>query len=111
MSSSTTSGRPRDRNDLAEGVREFILVDAVKGKRGRAFDHNRLAAAFRGKGAMVTWVKMTAGRDGKSLWPLYHDYFFTNEAAARHRDIREVAQRDWDLVAAGLLAQSGDHGR
>jgi len=47
---------------------------------------NRLAAAFRAKGAAVAWVKMTAGRDGKSLWPLYHDYFFTREAGARHRD-------------------------
>jgi ureidoacrylate peracid hydrolase len=47
---------------------------------------NRLAAAFRAKGGLVAWAKMTAGRDGKSLWPLYHDYFFTKEAAARHRD-------------------------
>jgi ureidoacrylate peracid hydrolase len=47
---------------------------------------NRLAVAFRAKGGMVAWVRMTAGRDGKSLWPLYHDYFFTKEAGARHRD-------------------------
>jgi ureidoacrylate peracid hydrolase len=47
---------------------------------------NRLAAAFRAQGGLVAWVKMTAGRDGKSLWPLYHDYFFTKEAGARHRD-------------------------
>src|SRR5258707_5224526 len=47
---------------------------------------NRLAAAFRAQGALVAWVKMTAGRDGKSLWPLYHDYFFTKEAGERHRD-------------------------
>jgi ureidoacrylate peracid hydrolase len=47
---------------------------------------NRLAASFRANGALVAWVKMTAGRDGKSLWPLYHDYFFTKEAGARHRD-------------------------
>jgi nicotinamidase-related amidase len=47
---------------------------------------NRLAAAFRAKGALVAWVKMTAGQGGKSLWPLYHDYFFTKEAGARHRD-------------------------
>ena len=47
---------------------------------------NRLAAAFRAKGGLVAWAKMTAGRDGKSLWPLYHDYFFTKEAASRHRD-------------------------
>lgn len=47
---------------------------------------NRLAAAFRAKGALVAWVQMTVGVGGKSLWPLYHDYFFTEEAAARHRD-------------------------
>jgi nicotinamidase-related amidase len=47
---------------------------------------NRLAQGFRAKGAAVAWVQMTAGRDGASLWPLYHDYFFTREGAARHRD-------------------------
>ena len=34
------------RNDLAGGQREFILVDAVQGTRGPAFDHARLAAAL-----------------------------------------------------------------
>ncbi|HKD35804.1 MAG TPA: DPP IV N-terminal domain-containing protein, partial [Pirellulales bacterium] len=34
------------RNDLAGGAREFILVDAAAGKRERAFDHARLAAAL-----------------------------------------------------------------
>lgn len=47
---------------------------------------NRLAAGFRAKGALVAWVSMTAGQDGKSLWPLYHDYFFSRENGARHRD-------------------------
>lgn len=47
---------------------------------------NRLAATFRAKGGLVAWVQMTAGRNGESLWPLYHDYFFTKEAGARHRD-------------------------
>ncbi|ADZ71560.1 Isochorismatase transposase [Polymorphum gilvum SL003B-26A1] len=47
---------------------------------------NRLADAFRARGGLVAWVKMTAGRDGESLWPLYHDYFFTEVNAARHRD-------------------------
>lgn len=72
---------------------------------------NRLAADFRAKGATVAWVKMTAGRDGKSLWPIYHDYFFTEENAARHRDnLTEGAEghtlhadldvRDGDLFAS-----------
>src|SRR5262249_15182163 len=33
-------------NDLADEVREFILVDAAQGKREPAFDHARLAAAL-----------------------------------------------------------------
>ena len=47
---------------------------------------NRLAQGFRAKGACVAWVSMTAGEDGKSLWPLYHDYFFSADNGARHRD-------------------------
>ncbi len=34
------------RNDLAEGRREFVLVDAEAGTRGPAFDHQRLAAGL-----------------------------------------------------------------
>jgi nicotinamidase-related amidase len=47
---------------------------------------NRLAAALRSKGGAVAWVSMTVGRDGQSLWPLYHDFFFSKEGGARHRD-------------------------
>src|SRR5690348_9664122 len=32
------------RNDLKDGAREFVLVDAVEGRRRPAFDHARLAA-------------------------------------------------------------------
>ena len=39
------------RNDLAEGEREFILVDLKKGLRQRAFDHGKLAAALKEAGA------------------------------------------------------------
>ncbi len=34
------------RNDLAGGAREFVLVDAVAGKRAPAFDHAKVAAAL-----------------------------------------------------------------
>jgi dipeptidyl-peptidase-4 len=34
------------RNDLANGQREFIVVDAVKGKREPAFEHARMAEAL-----------------------------------------------------------------
>lgn len=47
---------------------------------------NTLAAGFRRKGALVVWVQMTAGRDGQSLWPLYHERFMQPERAAQHRD-------------------------
>jgi nicotinamidase-related amidase len=68
---------------------------------------NRMAAAFRAKGAVVAWIKMTAGRGGNSLWSLYHDYFFTKENAARHRDnLTEGA--DGHALHAGLDVQEGD---
>src|SRR6185503_3245222 len=38
------------RNDLRGGTKEFILVDAEKGARQRAFDHEKLAAGL-GKAA------------------------------------------------------------
>ncbi|MCW5559128.1 MAG: DPP IV N-terminal domain-containing protein, partial [Verrucomicrobiae bacterium] len=34
------------RNDLKDGVREFVRVDAVKGERAAAFDHAQVAAAL-----------------------------------------------------------------
>ena len=47
---------------------------------------NRIARALRARGGMVAWVGMTAGESGDSLWPIYHDYFFTPEKGANHRD-------------------------
>ena len=68
---------------------------------------NRLAAAMRARGGTVAWVKMVAGRDGKSLWPIYHDYFFTAENGARHRDnLTEGAPGQ--ALRADLDAQPGD---
>ena len=43
---------------------------------------NRLAAAVRARGGRVVWVGMSAGLNGKSDWPIYHDYFFTREKGA-----------------------------
>src|SRR5262249_21560229 len=34
------------RNDLKGGTKEFILVDAEKSSRGKAFDHGKLATAL-----------------------------------------------------------------
>lgn len=47
---------------------------------------NRLAARVRELGGLVAWLGMTAGRDGRSLWQVYHDNFFTPEKGANHRD-------------------------
>ena len=47
---------------------------------------NRLARHVRSVGSRVIWVGMTAGEGGKSLWPVYHDHFFTPEKGANHRD-------------------------
>jgi ureidoacrylate peracid hydrolase len=68
---------------------------------------NRLAQAFRAKGAIVAWVSMTAGEGGRSLWPLYHDYFFSEAAAARHRDNLTEGAPGHKLFA-NLDVQPGD---
>src|SRR4051794_29543009 len=34
------------RNDLADGAREFVVVDAIEGTRRLAFDHAKLAEAL-----------------------------------------------------------------
>lgn len=68
---------------------------------------NRLAAAFRAKGAMVAWVQMTVGVGGKSLWPLYHDYFFAKDGAVSHRD-NLTAGADGHKLHADLDARQQD---
>jgi len=47
---------------------------------------NRIARELRARGGLVVWVGMTAGTAGRSLWPIYHDYFFTSDKGANHRD-------------------------
>jgi ureidoacrylate peracid hydrolase len=47
---------------------------------------NRLAREVRARGGLVALVGMTAGEAGDSRWPIYHDYFFTPEKGANHRD-------------------------
>lgn len=68
---------------------------------------NRLAEGMRAKGATVAWVSMTAGEAGRSLWPLYHTYFFSPEAGARHRDNLTVGAPGHALYA-GLDVQPND---
>lgn len=47
---------------------------------------NRLARELRARGGLVVWVGMTAGENGRTRWPVYHDNFFTPEKGANHRD-------------------------
>ena len=50
---------------------------------------NRIADAVRQAGGVVYWVVMTVANsiDSPSLWPLYHDYFFTPEKGKRVLEI------------------------
>jgi ureidoacrylate peracid hydrolase len=47
---------------------------------------NQIAAACRDKGVPVIWVIMRCAEKegGESLWPLYHDYFFTEAKGQNH---------------------------
>ena len=49
---------------------------------------NRIADAVRQAGGKVYWVVMTVADSlgSSSLWPLYHDYFFTPENGKKHKD-------------------------
>jgi ureidoacrylate peracid hydrolase len=47
---------------------------------------NRIAARLRERGGLVVWLGMTAGADGTSRWPVYHDNFFTASRGDNHRD-------------------------
>jgi len=51
------------RNDLADGVKEYILVDVTKGERKPAFDHARLAEALaKAAGKPVDATKLALDR-------------------------------------------------
>jgi ureidoacrylate peracid hydrolase len=47
---------------------------------------NRMAKRMRELGGLVVWVGMSAGKDGRSDWRIYHEHFFTPERGANHRD-------------------------
>ena len=60
------------RNDLSGGAKEFILVDADKGTRQRAFDHEKLAAAW----------SQAAGEDFKADHLPFSEIEFVEDAKA-----------------------------
>ena len=48
---------------------------------------NKLAEAVRQSGGLVVWVVLTVAEseDGPSLWPIYHDNFFTETKMKAHK--------------------------
>ena len=73
---------------------------------------NRLANVVRESGGLVVWVVLTVAEteDGPSLWPIYHDNFFTEEKMKAHKNgltrgteghaiHKDLDVRDEDLIS------------
>ncbi|NBP73016.1 MAG: isochorismatase family protein [Alphaproteobacteria bacterium] len=73
---------------------------------------NRLAGVVRDGGGLVVWVVLTVAEteDGPSLWPIYHDNFFTEEKMKAHKNgltrgteghaiHKDLDVRDEDLIS------------
>ena len=100
------SFEPRGTALLVVDMQNFY-VSEVETARAIVPNINRLAGAMRERGGAVVWVCMTAGKDGISLWPVYHRYFFTEARGRRHRD--ELSERsDGHKLYSGLDAQPAD---
>lgn len=101
---------PRESALVVIDMQEFYVRD-VPSAVAIIPNLNRLAQAFRERGGQVAWVQMVAGEDGRSLWPLYHDSFFTPENAQRHRDNLtkghpgQALHADLDVRAGDILAE------
>jgi len=68
-------------------MQNFFVAEVETG-RSIVPNINRLATEMRARGGVVAWVLMTvADAEGApSKWPIYHDYFFTAEKMAAHRN-------------------------
>jgi dipeptidyl aminopeptidase/acylaminoacyl peptidase len=83
------------RNDLRDGAREFILVDAEAGTRQPAFDHERLAAALaQASGKQVTAQKL----------PFNSIEFVNSDKAVRFK----VDQTTWDCDLSSYQCTPSD---
>lgn len=84
------------RNDLKGGAKEFILVDAEKGIRRPAFDHQKLAAA----------LSAAAGREFKSDHLPFSDIEFSDDGKGV---LFEAADKRWrcDLASYECTAVPG----
>lgn len=69
---------------------------------------NAIAERLRSLGGLVVWVGMSAGENGESRWPVYHDHFFTPDKGANHRDQLSPGHRGHEFHAA-LDIRGGDN--
>lgn len=76
---------PEETALLVVDMQNYYVAE-VETAKGIVPNINRLAAVMRERGGKVIWACMRAGRDGESLWPIYHEYFFTPEKGRAHRD-------------------------
>ena len=89
-----------------------FFVSEVETARSICPNINRLADAVRARGGVVAWVLLTVAEemDGPSLWPIYHDHFFTpakmkahkdglTEGSDGHRLYETLEVKDGDLIA------------
>jgi nicotinamidase-related amidase len=65
---------------------QHFYVAEVATAKGIVPNINRLADSVREQGGTVVWACMTAGAGDESLWPIYHDHFFTEEKGRKHRE-------------------------
>ena len=92
-------------------MQNFFVAD-IESARSICPNINRLAAAVREKGGVVAWVLLTVAdrQGGPSLWPIYHDYFFSpekmkahkgnlTEGAEGHKLYPELQVEDGDIVS------------
>lgn len=63
------------------------FVDMVPLAKSIVPNINRLAAACRDRGCTIVWITTTLAEseDAPSLWPLYHDNFFSKAMAETHK--------------------------
>lgn len=97
---------PKETALLVVDMQNFYVAE-VATARAIVPNINRLAQAMRARGDPVVWVCMTAGKDGTSLWTLYHEHFFTDAKGRNHRDqLSEGAQGH--RLYAGLDVRPSD---
>lgn len=65
-----------------------FFVKEVETARSICPNINRLAEVVRKRGGAVAWVLLTVAEapGGPSLWPIYHNYFFTEAKMLAHKN-------------------------